>query len=149
MHSRNLVGEKKNPSVTRVLSTENWAYEEFLQQALDESHVPSSIERKQSSLEFAFKKFRMSYRLIIVRCRSTKLQSYLVIYIFFYYTLSEILATRFMFVSGSTNGLKSRSCWSGDNGSAVFTWKRAPSQPWWKLLADFSVTEIRRIISQF
>ena len=40
------------------------------------------IESKQSLLEFSSQKLRINYRLIIVRCRRTKLQFFLVVCIF-------------------------------------------------------------------
>ena len=147
MHSRNLVGEKRNLCLARALNTSP-AMQSCCHKYLDEFHVPSDRILNRAWLRVGLK-FRINYRLIIVRCRSTKLQFFLVVCIFFCYSLFEVLATRFMFANGSTSGRKSRSCWSGANG-AMFPLENArQAKPRWELLSDFSDTEIRTIISKF
>ena len=81
MHSRNLVGEKRNLCLARALNTSP-AMQSCCHKYLDEFHVPSDRILNRAWLRVGLK-FRINYRLIIVRCRSTKLQFFLVVCIFF------------------------------------------------------------------
>ena len=82
MHSRNLVGEKRNLCLARALNTSP-AMQSCCHKYLDEFHVPSDRILNRAWLHVGLK-FRINYRLIIVRCRSTKLQFFLVVCIFFF-----------------------------------------------------------------